>query len=473
MGSMQFLLPRREGLAELAVNCAYMIGNDGAPWETHVTYHSGRLTVSRDARESGRLIAPWTIAGCGQVALSTATLLPRDTPYHLVLELCRGTLSRILSQFAPSFLDQPAVHGAVSEAERHFVTAALSQHDIERCAREAEASLAICVNLIRKCLAPALKAQGPSNVCSRLTGFQIDSPRGLNSLLQSSRTLGNAVFYQSSWRETESNPGEFNWATWQRDLRRIRQSKRRAACGPLFRLNRHDLPDWLYLWEEDFDTLQSYVVNYVQKAVDALRGDVNLWYVTAGTNIESELQLGEEHRLRLTLSAIEALRRADSQTPALVGIRQPWGEYLGHAAIDLSPWQFADIVVRSELGISGFVLEMNIACTSDRTLPRDLLELNRLIDHWSTFGLPLVIHLAIATPGKAPVLGQPSGISTQTVQTVRDIVALLIQKPSVQGIIWGQFYDRADWKAGVITADGTPKAVLQTLADCWCRNNDT
>ena len=151
----------------------------------------------------------------------------------------------------------------------------------------------------------------------------------------------------------------------------------------------------------------------------------------------------------------------------MVGIRQPWGEYLGHSAFDLSPWQFADIVVRSDLGVSGFVLEMDIACTSDRTLPRDLLELNRLIDHWSSFGLPLVIHLATATPSDVNDMTDASAVNS--LQVVRDTIALLQQKTAIQGIIWGQYEDSSDWPAGVITATGAEKPILQTLSDCWFR----
>jgi len=461
MGSMQFLLPRREGLAELAVACAYLIGHDGAPWESQVEFSQGRLVVRRDSRESGRLVAPWPIAGADPVALSTATLIPRETPYHLALELCRGTLARILGQFPASILEQPTIQQAVREAEYHFIEASLRQRDIELSAVAAETALAICLQTIPICLAAQRSPPNQSAYCSRLTGFQVVRPQQLERLNRVAKLPGNATFYNNCWREVEANPGEYDWQCWDRDLKRIRRARRRVVAGPLFRLTRQELPDWLYLWDDDFDALQSYLIAYVHAATQRLHADVNLWYVTAGTNIETELHLGEEQRLRLTLAALETLRSVDTQTPAIVGIRQPWGEYLGHTALDLSPWQFADIIVRAGIGVSGFALEMNLGCETGYTMPRDLLELNRLVDQWSALGLPLVVILS----APVPVISAKSA-ATQ-VSSVREFIELLQHKPAIQGIIWSQVDDAKERPAGVLTAEAKPKPILAELTRLW------
>ena len=286
MGSMQFLLPRREGLTQLAVKCAYLIGNDGTPWESRVTCTGNRLTVTRAARESGRLVTPWTVPGFGSVALSTATLIPRDAPYHLALELCRGTLSRIHSQVDARLLEETWAAASLRSAQEHFIRASLQQHDVNQCAREAETSLTICLDLIHQCLGVSSRASASPHIfSSRLTGFQLRGPRELAALERVAKWPGNAIFYQASWREAEVNPGEWDWQAWQVGLERAKKARRRVVCGPLFRLERQDLPDWLYLWDDDFDTLQSYLVSYIRAAVEQLQRLVNVWYVTAGTNV--------------------------------------------------------------------------------------------------------------------------------------------------------------------------------------------
>jgi hypothetical protein len=296
---------------------------------------------------------------------------------------------------------------------------------------------------------------------SRLTGFQVRGAEELAMLERTTRWPGNAVFFQSSWREAELNPGQWNWQSWLAGLARIRTARRRVVCGPLFRLERQDLPDWLYLWDDDFDPLQSYLCTYIRTAVEQLQKHVHVWYVAAGTNADSELHLGEEQRLRLTLAALETLRQTDKQTPALIGIKQPWGEYLGRTSADLAPLQFADILIRSGLGVSGLALEVRLACEPGKTLTRDLLEFDRLLEQWAQLGLPLVVVLALATPARF----QDGGAGV--LQYLQDVVALLQGKSAVQGIIWGELRDQPQWPAGLLQASGETKAVWRLAHDLW------
>ena len=176
------------------------------------------------------------------------------------------------------------------------------------------------------------------------------------------------------------------------------------------------------------------------------------------------MNLSEEQRLKLTLIVLEALRQQDDQTPVLVGVKQPWGEYLGSASLDLSPWQFADIVFRSDLGISGFALEMNIACEPDRTLPRDLLELNCLIEQWTAFGLPLVVVLGAATTHKVAASAERRWFSEDYLQ---EVIILLQRHSAIQGIVWGHLRDSSEWPAGLFDSAGSPKPILRSLETFW------
>ena len=41
-------------------------------------------------------------------------------------------------------------------------------------------------------------------------------------------------------------------------------------AGPLIDLTEGEVPDWMYIWEHDFDTLRELAYEYVQKVVHAL-----------------------------------------------------------------------------------------------------------------------------------------------------------------------------------------------------------
>ena len=57
--------------------------------------------------------------------------------------------------------------------------------------------------------------------------------------------------------------------------------------------------------------------------------------------------------------AVQVVRKIDPRTPIVVSFDQPWGEYLVDQEHELAPLHYADALVRADLGISGFGLEMN------------------------------------------------------------------------------------------------------------------
>src|SRR5205085_2429457 len=71
---------------------------DGMPYLTQAAVAPGRLTLTRDADESGSLVAPWAIPNAGRFLVASATLLERDRPYQLPLELARGKVNQVRSQ---------------------------------------------------------------------------------------------------------------------------------------------------------------------------------------------------------------------------------------------------------------------------------------------------------------------------------------------------------------------------------------
>jgi hypothetical protein len=443
-----------------------MLGSDGIAWQTQVTLQADRLMVTRSTQESGRFVIPWEFLGERSVAVSTATLTASERPYHLPLELCRGTLARIQDQLATwesrGFTVPSEVQRMLTQARERFAVASLCQQDVERCGAEAGASLEIALRVLDQLGTQVTQfcATGWSVQASTgLWGLRLRDNAEMSSLDTVSGSPFNFLFLPCCWRDAEPNPSEWQWRSVEGVLRRCRRNRGRLACGPLLQFNRHDLPDWLYVWGDDFEAIQSYVVSYIRAAVRQFSGQVSLWHCTAATNVEDDLQLSEEQRLRLTVSALEALRQSDAKTPAIVSIKQPWGEYLGRTAMDLSPWQFTDILVRGELGLSGIGLEIQLACAPGRTLTRDLLEFNRLIDHWSVFGLPLVVFLSTPTPGanqaqQDPDMGWPY---------VKDLLSLLTSRSAVHGVVWDQIHDDADWVGGLLDREGNAKPILHAL----------
>jgi hypothetical protein len=170
--------------------------------------------------------------------------------------------------------------------------------------------------------------------------------------------------------------------------------------------------------------------------------------------------LGEEQRVRLAVRAVEVIRSVDTQTPVIVSFDQPWAEYMARRESDLAPLQFAEALVRSDLGISGIGLEINIGTSPAATLPRDLLEFNSQLDRWTSLGLPLLVSLAV--PG-----GKSEFTPAVQQRWLETYLPILVARPAVQAVIWNQLLDQEadDFpQTGLVDPKGQAKPSFATLA---------
>jgi hypothetical protein len=231
------------------------------------------------------------------------------------------------------------------------------------------------------------------------------------------------------------------------------------------------------LWEGDFNSILSFVTEFVDKVVKRYRGQVDLWQCAARVNVSEGLSLTEEQRLRLTARAIEVTHELDPDTPMVVRFDQPWAEYMGRTAPDFSPLHFADALVRSGLKLAAVGIEINMGYQPSGSYPRDRLEFSRLLDLWSYLGLPLHVTLAVpggesnepAARGRLAPMAQamPGGWSPENQAAwIKHYVPLLISKPAVHGVFWNQLSDGDNEElsfGGLFDASGNPKPGLNAL----------
>jgi hypothetical protein len=122
----------------------------------------------------------------------------------------------------------------------------------------------------------------------------------------------------------------------------------------------------------------------------------------------------------------------------------------------------------------GILLEINVGYFPGGTLPRDLLEFSRQLDHWSLLGLPLHVALCVPSSDNADPLAQirtklPAGVWNPKSQQawVSRYLPLILAKPYVHGVLWSQLrdYEPHDFPhGGLFDLRRHPKPVLRTLA---------
>jgi hypothetical protein len=462
---MRFVVPDRSRLPSQAMRCIYLCGMEGIPWRSNCRWidaatdeQRGTFVVERRIEESGNLYCPWEVKGFGELVLATASLMERERPYHLPVELARGVLNRLRNQASEwQMLGLQVTHefeSLVREAARVFVTAVTGGTDVAAAGQNADQVILLTLQA-GEILADEYSQQAlavrhqQTPQLPTLLGACLDSQVVVDAVEQQLLDATNAASVSIGWRELEQVAGKIEWEAYDRQIEWCRNHGLRIVSGPLLQLTTGSVPDWLYLWDEDFQQVQAYLSQFISSVVARYRGRVQIWNCAAGMNVRGSLSLSEEQKLRLVVSAIDDVRSGDPQTPLIVTFDQPWAEYLAFEDLDLSPLHFADSLVRAELSIAGIGLEINLGYWPGGTLPRHRLEISRMLDRWSMLGLPLLVYLSAPSGTDAknetshrPLLKFTDGPSTEHQrQWAEGFLPIFLAKPFVQGIFWNQFSD--------------------------------
>src|SRR5262249_54661793 len=141
-----------------------------------------------------------------------------------------------------------------------------------------------------------------------------------------------------------------------------------------------------------------------ETAVGRYHRKVRRWQLTAASNIASLLKLGEDDLLWLTARLAEAAWQIDPELELVIGIAQPWGEYMAREEHTYSPFIFADTLIRAGLKLAALDVECVMGVSPRGSYCRDLLDAPRMLDLYAVLGTPLQVTLAYpSAPGKDPL----------------------------------------------------------------------
>ncbi|REK06059.1 MAG: hypothetical protein DWQ37_22725 [Planctomycetota bacterium] len=488
MGMMKFLVPRRDHVAADAAARAYFAGIDEVPWQTRIHFDGDHLVVQRAEFDSGNLHVPYAVEGHGELILSTASLMERPRPYHLQVELARGTINRLRNQLAAweslGMKAPPNVREALAAAHGHFAVAATRQDDAQQAAERAESALAAALDGVDRLneayVTQALAARHTQHAkLTTLWGVNLGSTVPDATIGPRLVEAFNTVQVPLAWRAIEASEGQHDWSATDAQIDWARAQGFKVCGGPLLSIDRGALPDWMSLFGDDVDNFRSCVREHIQAVVNRYRGKVHLWICSARLNVENDFEHDEEERLRLAVLSIESIRNVDPRSPIVLSIDQPWGAFMRSQECDLSPLHFADALVRAELGLAGIGLEINVGYKPGGSESRDPLEFGRQLDRWSTLGLPLLVSLS-APSGEGPVAGNKHQAKVVPASPDRPwspemqrtwgetYLGVLLAKQAVQGMVWNQLLDGGSQSlphAGLFDDQGQAKPLVELLAD--------
>ena len=361
---------------------SHVFGQDEVPVPAEVRADAGRIVCEKHSAEAAGLATVFPpvdeATGC-PLFLQTCLLPERDEPYLLSLELARQRIMTLFSKLEDwSLTDLPEDHPAMRaiDTARLAFTKALVSHrlnrgsdgsyslEADRLAREAlglalEASTALVAAQTERALPDRVSGATYANAVGKdltngpVTGPAVKSPNdtglvlptkpaisiGLNPV-QFSETLQRLVTdgcdfvaLPTRWRDMEPDEGKYSfgptdrWIEWA-----VRQAKVPVSAGPVVDLGRSNVPDWLYIWEHDYETLRDLVfehIKLVDQAVPKGRFRAGPWSAASTATTASTLSLeqidGPDPDRRCVAVTHASSRNAKMQRrgPAPV---QPWGE---------------------------------------------------------------------------------------------------------------------------------------------------
>jgi len=476
MGQMRFTVFPPERLTPQMAEHACLTTLDQSCATVWARIESGRLLLERKADDSAALHLAWPLDEQQQAVLTTGTLIEHAADYHLPLELARGTIGRLCNQVdawqAMGMTVSAELLGLVRRAVSVLGQAAVCKADRPRSAGLAQESLGLGLRAADELVAAyveqvlAARRRAANRLMPVLGGNLQTAP--LEGRLAAEFARGfNTAAVPLSWSAVEREENRFDWTACDQRIDWARGQGLKVCAGPLLRLDRSSLPEWLLLWEGDFDNIQKFVGAFARAAVERYRGRVDIWHCAARIHTAETLGLSEEERLRLGAHLIELVRRLDPGAATVVSFDQPWGEYMGRRELDFAPLHLADALVRAGLELAALGVEINLAYSPGGTLPRTALELSRLVDVWASLGLPLLVWLVVPGGGaedrqaqrRAAVWPGEFGPEQQQ-RLVARWVPLLLAKPGVCGVVWNQWRDGLPHEfphGGLLDAEDKPK----------------
>ena len=462
-------------------------GPDNMPWPTELRLKSDSLAASRTVDESGYLVVPWSVDNAGKLMGTTATLMERPMPYNLLVELARGKVNQLRCQAADwksGGLQTPdSLNQLIDQASRSFVQAvagAGSQQATEQ-AREALAHSYRAAELLVRAYVDQVflvrhQRQAKLDATLGCRFGTVLPPDGLSKSLVESF---NTVCVPMSWNTVEIEESNFDWTGVDATVKWATSQGMAISAGPLVDFSSANLPAWLWLWERDLPSLATFMCKFVDTAVRRYRGKIRRWQLTAASNNASVLSLSEDELLGLTYRLVETARQVDSSLDLVIGIAQPWGEYMAVEDRTHSPFIFADTLIRSGLNLSALDVELIMGVTPRGSYCRDLLETSRILDLYALLGVPLRVTLGYPSSDAADVDSDPElrvaagrwhgGFNPPTqADWAEAFCTLALCKPFVQGVQWVQLSDSGPHPfphCGLLDPSGNAKPAMQRLRD--------
>lgn len=526
--------------------------SDGAVQCVAMVNHSVALSVQFEVGKPDQMVAgsfsptlsqePQSL---GLLTIPTCLLPSRDEPYLLTLELARQRIMLFLNKLEDwGMFDLAAEHPVMRQfetARQSFTAALVAQRDPSDGAARGGYS-PVADRLAAKTIAIAIDAgeglalahadrqmrarlggqvyKHAAEHYTKLTqdtpapGSPIVVPGSGHAVLPGPPQVGVAISPDSwnenlqrvlpqlcdfitvpmRWVDLEPVEGKLSFAPTDRWIEwAIRTGKVPVHAGPLMDFRPTAVPEWIYIWENDYETLRDLVIEHMSKIVTRYRKTITRWTVASGLNVNTNFKISFEQVMDLTRVAVLLVKKLHPQGKIQLEITQPWGEYHCFNKRSLPPLLYTEAVMQTGLQIDSLALRLQMGHAQPGLSTRDMMTLSALLDRYAMFEKPISIS-AIGAPS-IQIPAQPyaprAGAATegshepgywrapwsdaQQAEWLMQAMTICCSKPYVSSVCWHDLADPALGSpgaanppempgGGLISGTGQIKPAAQRLA---------
>ncbi|MEM6392687.1 MAG: endo-1,4-beta-xylanase [Planctomycetota bacterium] len=387
---------------------AYIVGADGNAMRCDITFRNGIIDVHKRDAGAAALALQHPAGDLGELTLQTCLLPDREEPYILTLELARHRLMTLYAKLEDwQMFELPEDHPVTKRSEtarKKFIEALCRAGDSpEEAARLAGESLHTALDGSEE-----LALAHSELLLNRriFVGALPKAPLGCGAALElrdervraGLRSQFDFVQVPMPWKALCPEEGNYQWGLMDDWVEWSAAQRVPLVAGPLIAFEPGELPDWLYIWEHDYDTVRDMIYEHVERVVERYKNTVTAWNVVSGLHVNKHFTFNFEQLMDLTRMCTMLVKKAQPASKAIVELRQPFGEYYGENQRSIPPLMYADLLVQSSIGFDALSIRYPMGQAMPGQHTRDLMQLSNMLDQFSHFGKP--VHVTLGVPSE-------------------------------------------------------------------------
>jgi len=449
---------------------AYLIGSDSGAMRANITFADGLIVCDKRETGSAALALQRAVGECGELTLQTCLLPDRDEPYLLNVELARHRLMSVYNKSEDwgMFDIEPGhpVSRRVDLSRRLFIESLCLQNDhpakADKTAHDSliasidgseELTLAHADLLLNR-----RKSTGalPPHMFGCGVAMGQDDARFRSGVL----THFDFLNLPTPWKALAPEEGEYHWEPMESWVDWAEDHEIPIVAGPIISFEPNNLPDWLFIWEHDYETVRDLIYEHIERVVNKFKDSIRVWNVVSGLHINNHFTVAFDQLMDLTRMATMVVKKVQPSAEVMVEIRQPFGEYYGANQRSIPPMMYADLMLQGGIDLDALSLKLTMGQALPGQYTRDLMQISSLLDQFAAFGRP--VRLVVAVPSQ-PVTQEMISVSqagsasdancghwrrvwSPIVQAywIEAMAYIALSKPFVDSISWSELWDHAE-----------------------------